>query len=282
MNITPDLSIGIIGGAGKTGSQFAELFRAQGFEVDVTGEDDKDRNPELIQKSDIVIFSVPLEFSAKIIEEEIVHAIREDQLVMDLSSLKVKQVAALSGAAGEAVGLHPLFGPSTDPAGQTIVLCPARAEGDTIESVLSLFANMNLNVKMMSAEEHDKLMALLQVVPHLKSYLVADTLKKLDANIDKIIEVSTPAYAIELDLIGRFLDDSPHLYGPMILDNPMSKEILRNLRDSIDHCLYCADHPEGTSFNERYGELQEFFGRHCKEGRARSEDCIRILTKRLS
>ena len=85
-------TIGIIGGKGKTGSQFARFFRDLGAEVLVSDIGTEMTNGELIEQADVVIFSVPLHLSEEIIRSEISHCKNKDQIVLDVSSLKQKQV----------------------------------------------------------------------------------------------------------------------------------------------------------------------------------------------
>ncbi|MFA7681656.1 MAG: prephenate dehydrogenase/arogenate dehydrogenase family protein [Candidatus Peribacteraceae bacterium] len=282
MNITPSLRIGIIGGTGRTGSQFARLFSEQGFPVEVTGRKTRARNAELFRTCDIIIFAVPLAESVSIIEEAIVHATREDQLLLDVSSLKQKQVAALQKGAGEVVGMHPLFGPWTEVHGETVILCPARAADTTVQSLEELLHSMGLKTKRMSAEEHDKLMALLQVLPHVKNFLVADVLQRIDADVSKILETCTPPYELELNVVGRFLDDNPALYGPIILNNPDTLSILEAFNAALSDCIAMAKKQDLKRFSERYEQLRSFFGAHAKEGRESTEACIRFLSSQQS
>ena len=234
MKIGPHSTIGIIGGGGKTGGQFAELFRSASCAVDVTGSKTHDRNADLFVRCDVVIFAVPLARSVAIIEEEISHATRQDQLILDLSSLKEPQVNSMLRAQGEVIGMHPLFAPTTDPRGQTIILCPGRASDETVVSLQEMLHRMGLRTVLKDPHAHDRLMALLQVLPHLKNFLVADVLRKIDANVSEILGTCTPAYELELNVVGRFLDDNPDLYGPIILQNPDTLMIMRTFRDVLD------------------------------------------------
>jgi prephenate dehydrogenase len=279
MKITPNNSIGIIGGAGRTGSQFATLFREQGFSVTVTGSSTATQNAEMFRSCDIVIFAVPLSSSLAIMEEEIKYATREDQLILDVSSLKTKQVELMQKAAGEVIGMHPLFGPQTEVVGQTIVLCPQRCEPETLESVKTFFSALSMQITIMDVKEHDQLMSLLQVLPHIKSFLVADVLHKIgDDVIGTIDRTATPAYRIELNLVARFLDDSPDLYGPIILDNPETINILTLLHQSLGELIQMAENEDLTNFSKKYEVLKAFFGHHTREGRKKIEACIRTLT----
>ncbi len=274
MKLVPPLSIGVVGGTGKTGGQFAGMLRDHGFRVDVTGEVDRGRNADLLRDCDIIVFAVPLRSSTEVLREELARSTREDQLILDLSSLKQRQVEAMLTAKGEVIGMHPLFGPSTDPRGQIVILCPARASDETRESLQNLLAAMGMRTLLMTPEAHDRLMAVVQVIPHLKSLLIADLLKSLSADMTEISDVCTPAYELELNVVGRFLDDSADLYGPIILDNPRTPEVMAHLRRLADEYATM----DLDSFTERYNALHGYFGRFAREGRSHTEACIRTLS----
>lgn len=278
MKITPSTTVGIIGGAGRTGAQFARLFSTWGCPVSVTGEQTKHQNPELLARCDIVVFSVPLRTSVAIMEEEIVHATRRDQLLLDVSSLKGKQVEVMLRSAGEVIGMHPLFGPWTDPRQETVILCPARCAEETVAALERMLHGLTLKTLRMSPEEHDRQMALLQALPHLKSLLLADALKRLGADLETLLPLCTPSYELEFNLIGRFLDDDPDLYGPIVFENPETVRILRMLRDLLDEYLGIAEQHDLSVFSRKYADLKHFFGDHAKRARLHSEACIRTLT----
>lgn len=279
MKINTSMTVGIIGGNGRTGGQFARLFKKQGFAVQTNGSKQAAKNKKILKECDVVIFAVPLRLSVEIIKKEIVHATKKDQLIMDLSSLKSEQVEAMKSAAGEVIGLHPLFGPWTDVKGQTIMLCPGRTKPETIELLEKIFKRMGMKTIIKDALAHDRLMAMLQVLPHVKNMLVADVLRKIDANISDILATCTPAYELELNVVGRFLDDNPDLYGPIILDNPDTLKILKTFRGVLDDCIEMAEGKDLHRFTQRYKRLQEFFGPFAKTGRISSEECIRTLSK---
>jgi prephenate dehydrogenase len=278
MNISPLHHIGIIGGEGRTGGQFARLFTDRGFCVSVTGNATADRNAALLRECDIVIFAVPLAASVEVIRREIAHATRADQLILDVSSLKGPQVAEMIRAPGEVIGMHPLFAPTTDPRGQTVILCPARAGDGTLASLESLLQSMDLRTFRKTAEEHDRLMTFVQALPHLKSLLMAETLREMGADMEEVAALCTPAYEIELNVIGRFLDDDPALYGPIILANPQTIGMLRVLRSRLDSYLDMAERGDQSAFADTYTSLRTYFAPVTVHARARSEACIRALS----
>ena len=97
--------------------------------------------------------------------------------------------------------------------------------------------------------------------------------------IDTINETATPAYRIELNLVGRFLDDDPTLYGPIILDNPETAHILALLRRSLSEITEMLKGNDLRAFAKKYHLLANFFGPQTKEGREKTEICIRTMSR---
>lgn len=277
MIVSRTLSVGVIGGAGKTGSQFARLFRSAGFRVRVTGEKTQSKNAELIRNSDIVLFALPLSRAAEIMKKELASATRKDQLVLDVSSLKSRETAAMKTAPGEIIGMHPLFGPGTDPKGERVILCPVRASKQTVASLRSALKTMQLKTDIMSPEKHDELMLTVQVIPHLKSLLMADVLRSQKNDLGTVLQTCTPTYEMEFNVIARFLDDHPDLYMPIIFRNPGTPKVLRALQQAISEYLRIAESGDLPAAEKRYRDCQIVFRPHLKKARAHSEACIRTL-----
>ncbi len=277
MKIATTHTVGIIGGRGRTGSQFARILRKAGFRVSVTGQADAHRNPALIATCDILIFALPLSRSAAFISELARHATRRDQLVLDVSSLKEHEVKAMLAFPGEVIGMHPLFGPSTDPDGERVILCPARAKQVTIRSLRQLLAKAGLKTTVMSPIEHDRLMATVQAIPHLKSFFIADVLRAGKTDLKKTLSLCTPIYEHEFNIVGRFLDDHADLYMPIIFRNPRILPVLRNMRDIIDSYIDIAEKRDFIRAENRYAACKRFFKPFLTRARNRSELCIRAL-----
>ncbi len=278
MKLVPSMAVGIVGGSGKTGAQFAKLFRDAGFRVRVTGAKTAKQNRALIEASDIVVFAVPLEHSADVIRAEI-GAARENQLVLDVSSLKSDQVRAMLKGKADVIGMHPLFSPTTALKGQTVILCPARCKPATLSSLKAVLKAAGLKTIEMAPRAHDDLMAVVQAVPHFKSLLMADLLTSLDVDLQSIVKACTPTYELEFNVIGRFLDDEPELYMPIIFRNPAAPAILRRLRSLLDDYVRIAESRDLPAASRRYNRLKRTFAPFSKRARAHSEACIATLSK---
>lgn len=277
MNITDHTTVGIIGGDGRTGRQFQKLFATLGCTVRTTSYANRRKNVRLLRESDIVIFSLPLEHAADIIGAEAKHLTRRDQLILDVSSLKVREVAAMMKGKGEVIGMHPLFGPTTDPKGERVILCPARASKQTLASLVKILKRVGLNTSVMSPGQHDDLMTVVQVIPHLKSLLMADVMRALHVDLDRVLKVCTPIYELEFDVIGRFLDDDPALYMPIIFRNSRTVEVLKHLQRTVKRYFAIAKKKDIASAKRRYLMCKQEFGPFLKRSRAHSEACIKTL-----
>lgn len=277
MKITSRHIVGIVGGKGRTGRQFSALFRALGHRVLVSDIGSALKTSDLLKAADIVLFAVPLSDAADIIRTEVIKAKRKDQLILDVSSLKSNEVKAMLRARGEVIGMHPLFGPSTEPKGETIVLCPARASKQTVASLTGLLKKAGLKTVVMTPQEHDRLMSVVQVIPHLKSFLMADTMRDLRVDLTKVLKTCTPTYQLEFNVIGRFLDDHAGLYMPIIFRNPETTKILKSLRNRIDEYIVLAERKDISGAEKRYARSKKFFAPHLNIARAHSEACIRTL-----
>ncbi|MEK6809128.1 MAG: prephenate dehydrogenase/arogenate dehydrogenase family protein, partial [Nanoarchaeota archaeon] len=161
MKLSEPTTIAIIGGRGKMGSLFAEAFRKKDYAVLVSDEGNTN-NFQLAEQGDVVIVSVPLEYTEQVIEE-IGPYVREEALLTDFTSIKKKPVAAmLEYSRAEVIGGHPLFEPSVDSfKGLDMILCPARGE-NYLSGYKNALESMGLKVTVTDAVKHDKKMAAIQ------------------------------------------------------------------------------------------------------------------------
>lgn len=228
--------MGIIGGTHSTGAQFARLFAAQGFEVQVSGKDTAHQNHTLAKGCDVLVFAPPLKACVSIIEDVVPHCLRPDQLVLDLCSLKEAPMNAMARAQGRVLGLHPLFGPGfEDVSGQDLVLCDDRSDRDCslYRALKGELEAMGLVVHEMSSVDHDKLMATIQVIPHLSALVSGALFRKLGINAAASLEICSPVYKTELYMIGRIHSQNPALYASIIGENPHTQRVVRELSGII-------------------------------------------------
>jgi prephenate dehydrogenase len=237
----------IIGGQGEMGRLFVKFFSSHGLPVSVVDLRTALRPEEAMRECDIVVFAVPLHKSVEIIRE-LVPLARPEQLLIDLTSLKVATMKEMLRSSASVVGVHPMFGGRVSSfAGQTLAACPVRISPPDWQWLRGLFTASGIRVKECSPEEHDRMMSIIQVLFHLTTMLMGRTLRKLGIDIHETMEYTSPSYRIEMNLVGRIFAQSPELYAAITQMNPNTGRIFSELKESLEvyEDLYRSENLQG-------------------------------------
>lgn len=231
-------TIAIIGGNGQMGRWFKRFFENQGLAVLVADVDTPQTPTEVAAVADVVILSVPI---PKVTElaRELAPFLKADAALMDLTSVKQRPMAAmLSAFSGEVVGTHPLFGPGEETiAGRTVVLCQGRGER-WFQWLHDLLTQAGGRVKVTSAAEHDRLMAVVQGLAHFLLISFGSVIQELGVSPEDLEEFSTPTFATLHNLARRLLSQDAKLYACIQLQNPANRMVLRALEGAVADILY--------------------------------------------
>jgi prephenate dehydrogenase len=226
-----EIKIGIIGGKGRMGTYFANIFKKAGYLVLVSDQHTRLTNKELARKADVVIVSVPIDKTQQVIEE-IAPLLKKNQLLMDLTSLKEAPVKTMLKSKAFVIGLHPMFSDQNSLPGQTVIACPARA-GKWTHWIKKILTSQGAKVRLMKPAEHDKIMATVQSLVHFSDIALGDTLRELKIPLKKCLEFSTPSSELKIAFSARILAQDANLYGNIQLMNPHSGKVIRAYLNSI-------------------------------------------------
>ncbi|MDW7730882.1 MAG: prephenate dehydrogenase [Methanolobus sp.] len=230
------MKILIIGGTGEMGQWFIPFFRNHGYEVVVWGSSGKVEIAErmgvefasdldaAISTSDIVIVTVPINITEKVISET-APRMKSGSLLMDFTSLKVGPTEAMKKYAPEDVeilGTHPMFGPSIPSLhGQIFILTPIEGRCDKWFPVMrSLFEDNGAHIEVISPAEHDRFVSVVQGLTHFAYITIGTTFESLDFSVNESRRFMSPVYDIMLDFVGRILGQNPYLYAYIQMENP--------------------------------------------------------------
>lgn len=204
--------IALIGGNGQMGRWFTRFFEAQGFTVLVADVGTPRTSQEVAALADVVILSVPIPKVTEVAREVAPH-LKPDAVLMDLTSVKQRPVAAMMKAfPGEVVGTHPLFGPGEESiAGRTMVLCKGRGERWFLW-LQDLLTQAGARVKITTAAEHDRLMAVVQGLAHFLLIAFGAVIRDLGVSLEDLEEFSTPTFATLNNLTRHLLSQDAKLY----------------------------------------------------------------------
>lgn len=275
--------IGIIGGTGILGTLFGDFFKSQGYEVLISGRRTELTSVDLVKKCDVVVFSVPIDVTKSVIEKVLPYT-REDQLLMDFTSIKQEPVETMLKGEASVIGLHPLFGRVESLEGKTIIVVPARP-GGWQSWVLSIFKKANLKIKVSDAERHDKLMAALQGLMYFNfivfGKVLGDVLKRFDITFEEISEYGGVIYQMRFGMIARLLSQDPELHGSIQMKNESSKEIIKYYEEAVEELSQIVREEKKEDFVDYFKEAGEVFGEDFREKSLKeSTELIEYLSKR--
>jgi len=194
-------------------------------------------------EADVVLVAVPIAVTPENVKL-LAKQMKKGALLADIASVKSEVVAVMKklDADLELVSLHPLFGPgAAGVKGKDFVAVPVKS-GKRYAELKRRLIKLGARVTEMDAEEHDRLMAIVQCMTHfvLISYLAA--LKAMGAERVKL--VGTPMFATLQDFAKAISAGNSELYGELQVSNKHAKLARSALIDaccSLDEALKVND-----------------------------------------
>ena len=185
-------------------------------------------NIESVKNADITVFAVPIAFMEKTIKE-VAPFLKENSVVLDVCSIKDFPSQALEKYSPKSVLViptHPMFGPFISSIAGQIFVLTAKKENrqDFRYKFLKNFLEKN-NAKVLetTAKNHDKMMAVVQWLTHYDIFVFAETMRKLEVDIEESLNFVSPIYKLKLSSVARYMSQNPWLYADIQMYN---KEIL--------------------------------------------------------
>lgn len=182
---------------------------------------------------DIVILAVPLEAYEQVLPR-LTPTLRPETLIIDICSVKSRPEALFEQyliGHRSILLTHPLFGPQSAAKGHTKghTLIVTKTSGELAETVVAWCKRvLGLDIRYMSAVEHDKIMA--QV--HALTFFVARGLSDLNVGESPF---TTPSYRLILDLIELDRTHSNELFNTIQRGNPyadaMRQQVLKSFNE---------------------------------------------------
>ena len=261
------------------GALFSHIFLRAGYLVACSGRSTDLTNQTLAEESDIVVVSVPIRSTVEVIGE-IAPLLTCDQLLCDLTSLKVAPVKAMLRSSAQVIGLHPMFGPNVGSLkGQTIIATPARVEEPVLDSLLGLFRAEGARVTITTPEHHDRIMAVVQGLTHFVTLSMAETMRQTGMTPADTEAFMSPVYQIEMGLIGRLLSQDPALYGAILAENPYVPEVLNACSEAVARIRTSLDDKGGEEFKRIFEENARNFGDYSARAQAETDLIIERMVR---
>jgi chorismate mutase/prephenate dehydrogenase len=277
---TAPKTVAVIGGKGGIGQRIAELFADLGHELLIVDLDTELRAVEAAARADVTIVAVPIGVTEQVIREVGPH-VPEYGLLMDVTSIKGAPLATmLASTRASVLGTHPMFGPGVHSfQGQRLVICRGRGD-EWANWALANFAARGLVLTEASADEHDRAMALVQVLTHYQTQVLGLTLARLGAPLTEGLKFTSPAYLMELYVAARHFNQDPALYGPIEMENPRTEAVTSGFRAAAEAVETLLRTRDQAGFAAMFEEVRAFFGEFGEEATEKSKFLIDRLVER--
>ncbi|HGJ5860182.1 MAG TPA: bifunctional chorismate mutase/prephenate dehydrogenase [Arsenophonus nasoniae] len=254
----------IVGGEGRMGKLFSQLFTLSGYEVYSLREQDWDIADKLLANAAVVMISVPIHSTIEVIHR--LPKLSEDTLLMDISSIKQQPLEAmLSVHNGPVVGLHPMFGSDINSiAKQVIIYCEGR-NPQAYQWLLEQLTVWGARLHKINATEHDKCMAFIQALRHFTTFAYGQYLSEQKVDLQQLLTLSSPIYRLELAMVGRLFAQDPQLYADIIMTSDENIDLIIKYYQSFGHSVSLLKDRDKKKFISQFERISHWFGQDAKQ-----------------
>jgi prephenate dehydrogenase len=265
------MRIAIIG-AGKMGVWFAKFFLDEGYSV-VVADRSKEKLSKLkseiavetadfveaVQNADRVLICVSISAFEAVIKT-ISPSIREDQVVMDICSIKDFPVKVMHKhiKTGLVLGTHPVFGPgSKSVKHKAFILTPTNAEErEFAESFKKWLETKKARVFVMPPKKHDELMSVVLGFPHFLGLVACETLLE-QADYPETKNVAGTTYRMLLTLAEVTALENPELFASLQLSLPELEKIESSFIEKAHEWLNLIKQKDSAAITSKMEQLKE-------------------------
>ena len=253
-------------GAGKMGRWFTRFFLEEGDSVIVSSRSKEKLlkirdefgveiadNVNAVKKADRILICVPIENFEAVVKEIHSH-IRQDQVVMDICSIKEGPVKIMHEniKIGVTLGTHPVFGPGVKSIkNQNFVLTPVNnKEKRFAKEFESWLEKKRANAFIMSPKKHDELMSVVLGFPHFLGLVVCDTLLNCP-NFLETKKVAGASYKMLLMLAEAVASEETEFYASLQMNLPEIEKIEGLFSEKYEEWFSIVSRKDRSAFGDR-------------------------------
>jgi chorismate mutase/prephenate dehydrogenase len=249
----------VVGGGGALGARFVSLFQRSGYQVVVLEQHDWYQAEQLCADAALVLMAVPITLTEQLIKQ--LPPLPVNCVLADITSIKAQPLSAmLAKHSGPVVGLHPMFGPDiTNLVKQVVVVCHGRAENE-YQWLLKQLNVWGAELAVKQATEHDSAMQLIQAMRHFSSLVYGVHLADENADLNELLQLSSPIYRLELAMVGRLFAQNAELYADIMLSSCEVTALLERYQQRFTDLLRLLKAKDKAGLMAQFGKGQHFFG----------------------
>ncbi|GAA0718055.1 prephenate dehydrogenase [Aquimarina litoralis] len=264
-------------GIGLIGGSFAIDIRAAFNEAKLYGIDkneqhldkaislgiiDEKSTFEELDKADVVIVSVPVDVTVKLLPK-ILDKINDECLVFDVGSTKKKLCTSVEDHPKRRnyLAAHPIAGtefsgPQAAIAnlyrGKTNIICEVEKTAFKLqERGMEIFNRLGMRIRYMDPASHDKHIAYVSHLSHISSFMLGKTVIEKEKNERDIFDMAGSGFASTV----RLAKSSPEMWTPIFRHN--KENVIETLTEYIANLTQFKELMEEDNFVEIYKEMED-------------------------
>jgi prephenate dehydrogenase len=262
-------------GLGLIGGSFALSLKKNFDEIQLYG---MDKNPKHLQKAlqlniidkalsdedviemDLIVVSIPVDKANSVIQD-VLDKVHPKALVMDMGSTKGKLCKAIAEhpKRDQFLAAHPIAG--TEFSGpeaafsllfekKTMIFCDVEASRpELLDLALSLIAPLEMSIKYMGAQDHDKHLAYVSHLSHISSFMLGKTVLQVEQNDKTIFDLAGSGFASTV----RLAKSNPTTWTAIFKEN--QNEVLQALEEYIQNLKAFQNQLETQNYSEIHQQL---------------------------
>ena len=221
-----------------------------------------------LPEADLVYLAIPVDASVKLLPE-ILDLVHDDCVVVDAGSTKMNVCKSVENHPKRRnyLSAHPIAGtefsgPSAAHHGlftaKTNIICEVEKTAFKLqEKALEIFRDMNMRIRYMDPESHDRHIAYVSHLSHISSFMLGKTVLEKEKNERDIFDLAGSGFASTV----RLAKSSPAMWAPIFRQNKVN--VLEVLEDYIKNLQQFRDLMKKDDFEEIYQEMDRT--NHIKE-----------------
>jgi prephenate dehydrogenase len=223
---------------------------------------DKKATLEDINKADLVIISIPVDATVKLLPT-ILDLIPDSGLVVDAGSTKqaICKVVENHPKRRNFLAMHPIAGtehsgPSAAISGlfvgKTNIVCEVEKTTFKLqEKALKLFTDIGMRIRYMNPEAHDKHIAYVSHLSHISSFMLGKTVIEKEKNERDIFDMAGSGFASTV----RLAKSSPEMWTPIFKQNKTN--VIETLEEYINNLTHFKELMKQDNFDAIFNEMKD-------------------------
>ncbi|ALJ04943.1 prephenate dehydrogenase [Pseudalgibacter alginicilyticus] len=222
---------------------------------------DKKASLEDIKNADLVIISIPVDATVKLLPT-VLDLVSDTGLVVDAGSTKVDicKVVENHPKRRNFLAMHPIAGTEhSGPSaaigglfvGKTNIVCEVEKTTFKLqEKALKLFADIGMRIRYMNPEAHDKHIAYVSHLSHISSFMLGKTVIDKERNERDIFDMAGSGFASTV----RLAKSSPEMWTPIFKQNKTN--VIEILEAYINNLIHFKELMEQDDFEAIFNEMK--------------------------